>query len=191
MVFVVYTEIIATKGINMTERAHSKFLWIVVGAIVGGAISFSFDKWLVPYFAAKSEIKFSATSEVSGSAKFTIVNSGDATAKNISVTIWATAPFSPKTDIVEILNIGGVSGAECNFGIYQARLMARGKSKLPNALNTEAKAALIQCDVIRPGEKWNGKVTYVETEAVFGLMAHVKDNEIASNLYGRFAEGGN
>lgn len=163
-------------------------MWVVVGAVVGGAISLSYKTWVEPIFAAEPKITIRASSDNPETATFTILNSGDAAAKNVTITIWATAAFSPSTDIIEIIHTGGVSDADCTTELYRARLTGITTS-IPNALNTEAQAVLIQCTQIRAGESWQGSVEMTIQEAVFGLTALVKDSSSANTLYSRFADG--
>lgn len=171
----------------MSESAPSKITWIAIGAIVGGVVSLSFEYWVKPYFTPKPKITISAGSDARGEAVILVKNIGDAEAEEISITVWASAPFTPQTNIVKIQHAGGVSDASCEFGIYEAQLTASGSR--PNALNTTSKAVQIKCKRISPNEKWQGKIEYSGSGAVFGLLSHVKGVGISENQYALFSNG--
>jgi hypothetical protein len=176
----------------MSESSTSKLLWIVVGAIVGGLISLSFDRVVKPMFAAKPKLQIVA-SKVQGksrAAQFIVSNSGSAAAEGVSITVWATAAFSPSTDIVLGNHVGGVSDANCELGLYEAQLTGSASSSRPNAFNTPAKALLVRCSKINPNEEWRGYVEYSGQEAVMGLMANVKTKDTSENLYAMFSQEG-
>jgi len=160
---------------------------MVIGGIVGGAISMSYKYIVEPYLAARPEFSFSASSDTDPNAGFVLLNDGNAVAMNVSATIWATAAFAAQTDIIEIVHAGGQSDAECEVGLYSTKLSGITTS-IPTPLNTEAKAVLLRCDRMRPGERWMGSVVYTGPEAVFGLTALVKDERTSQTFYGRFAE---
>ncbi len=175
----------------MSESPTSKFLWLVAGAIVGGIISLSFDRFVKPLLAAKPKLQIVA-SKVDGkprAAQFTISNFGSAAAEDVSVTVWATAPFSASTDIVLGNHVGGVSDANCELGLYEAQLTGSASSSRHNAFNTPAKALLVRCSKINPNEEWRGYVEYSGQEAVMGLMANVKTKDTSENQYAMFAQG--
>ncbi len=171
----------------MSESAPSKIMWIAIGAIVGGVISLSFEYWVKPHLTPKPIITVSAGSEARGEAVIFLKNTGDAEAEDVSITVWASAPFTPQTNIIEVQHTGGVSDASCKFGIYEAQLTGSGSR--PNALNTTSKALEIKCKRINPGEKWQGKIKYSGVGAVFGLLSHVKGVGISENQYALFSNG--
>ena len=171
----------------MAETKLSKFVWLIIGGVVGGGISLTYKAVIELLLEPKPVLTFSASSVAPPNADFKITNNGGAAAENVSVTIWATAPFASRTDIIEVSHTGGEVDAKCEAGLYEAKLTSI-KSSIPNALNTEAKAVLITCSRIRSGENWSGSVIYDGPEAVFGLMALVKDDGSNEILYGRFSE---
>ena len=173
----------------MSETNSSKFIWLLAGTIIGSAVSLSFDEWIKPLFEAKAEIRISAKSDQPETADFMIQNSGKAVASDVSITLWATAPFAARTDIIKVEHSGGVGDAACTVGFYKARLMGRGNSAVPSSLDTKSQALLIQCERIRPQEAWRGRLKYQGPEPVFGLLAHIKDPKISENKYARFEEG--
>ena len=173
----------------MRETNSSKFIWLLAGTIIGSAVSLSFDEWIKPLFRAKAEIRISAESDQSGTANFIIQNIGKAVASKVSITLWATAPLAARTDITKFEHSGGVNDANCSVGFYEARLMGPGKSAVPSSLNTQSTALLIQCEQIRHREAWQGRLEYQGPEAVFGLLALIKDSMISEIKYARFADG--
>jgi len=78
-----------------------------------------------------------------------IQNVGRASAEDVVVTLWATALFAARTDILAVNHVGGVRDADCSAGLYEARLMQRGESAVPSSLSTESQALLIQCKKLR------------------------------------------
>lgn len=175
----------------MSESSKSKLLWIVIGAVVGGVVSLSFEYWIKPLLAAHPKINVPAISKTPGEAEFIIQNDGKAPAIDVRVLLWATAVFLPRTDISSIEHVGGVSDAECNRpAIKIVKLVGSGSR--PNQLNTPSDAGLIQCDVINPGEKWHGLVRYAVDSGsggVPGLMAHIKLRDHSENQLARFEDG--
>ena len=178
---------LAINVIVMADGTISKFIWLFIGGIVGGAISLTYKTWVEPMVAPKPVLSFSAHSTARSTARFTLSNEGSAVATNVSLLVWATAPFAARTDIIDVFDAGGEVDASCTFGLYQAKLTGMVTS-IPTALNTEAQAVSVQCDLIRPGESWVGSVTYQGPEAVFGLTALLKDTSSSEVLYGRFAD---
>lgn len=171
----------------MSETKSSKVVWIIVGAIIGSVIALAFDKWIKPIVisAPKASLQVVASSDTRGVSNFSIQNTGKAPAEEVVFTIWSSAPFASRTDIVKLKHIGGVSDAICEkTGIWDAKLTASGS--VPNAINTESKAAIIVCKRINPDEKWQGIVEWSGSEAVFGLMIHIKANGISENQYAMF-----
>jgi hypothetical protein len=156
-------------------------------------VSLSFDQWIRPLFAAKPKLQIvaSKSNERPGEAIFSITNAGTGPVEDVSVTIWASAPFSPRTDIFTVKHAGGVSDANCELGIYQARLTGADSTSRPNAFNTPARAILIRCTRVNPKETWHGRLEYVGQEAVFGLTANIKSKEISKNQYAMFDHGAN
>ena len=157
-----------------------------MGAIVGGVVSLSFDKWIKPHFEAKPNVRVSASSDRPGTSTFKIVNMGEATATDVAVTLWATAPFAARIDVTKVEHAGGTADATCEAGIYEARLMASGS--VPSTVNTESQAVLVQCKRINPNEEWRGQLEYQGPEAVFGLLAHIKEADRSENQYARFGQ---
>ena len=172
---------------KMSESAPSKILWIAIGAIIGGVISLSFEYWVKPYLMPKPNITISAGSEARGEAVILIKNTGDAVAEEVFITVWASAPFAPQTNIIEIQHTGGVQDASCEFGIYEAQLTGSGARA--NAINTKSKAVQIKCKRISQNEKWQGKIKYSGSGAVFGLLSNIKGIDISENQYALFSKG--
>lgn len=171
----------------MADTIPAKLVWLVVGGIVGGAISLSYKTFIEPIFSPKPKLTFSAKSLVQPNARLVLSNEGNAVAKDVSVMVWATAVFAARTDIVEATHAGGATDANCEIRIYEAKLLGI-KTSIPTPLNTEAKAALIRCDRMLPGESWSGSIVYQGPEGVFGLTALLKDNRSTETVYRRFAE---
>lgn len=173
----------------MKESNSSKLIWLFAGAIVGSVVALGFDEWIKPLFQEKPDIQITATSEQAGVANFKIQNAGNAPASNVAITLWASAPFAARTDILSIEHTGGITDAECEVGLYKARLMGKGKSAVPSTLDTESQALLVQCKKIRPSEAWQGRVEFQGPQAVFGLLAVVKDEKTTENKYAMFSQG--
>ena len=174
----------------MSETKLSKFIWAIAGAIIGSVVALTFDKWIKPIVIPfpKPVLQVVASSEAQGISKFSIKNTGNAPAEEVVFTIWSSAPFAARTDIVELKHTGGVSDASCEkTGLWNAKLTASGS--VPNAINTESKAAIIECKRINPNEKWQGEVEWSGSEAVFGLMVHIKANGMSENQYAMFNKG--
>lgn len=175
----------------MSESPVSKLTWLILGAIVGSSISIAFDRFINPLLAAKPKLQLVASKADSPSraAQFTISNVGSAVAEDVSVAVWATAPFSPSTDIALVRHAGGVSDANCEVGLYEAQLTGSAPNARPNAFNTPAKVALVRCPKIDPNEEWRGYVEYSGQEAVFGLTANIKAQHASENQYAQFGKG--
>ena len=144
-----------------------------------------------PLLAAHPKVNVSAMSKTPGEAEFIIQNNGNAPAFDVRVSLWATAVFSPRTDISSIEHIGGVSDAECDPPAIKI-VKLTGPGSRPNQLNTPSEAGLIECDVMNPGDKWHGRVQYVVgsgSGGVPGLMAHIKLRDHSENQLARFEEG--
>ena len=171
----------------MGDSASSKITWLIVGAVVGTTASLAVEYRIKPRLAAKPALAVTAVRGEPGEVTFTIVNSGSAAATDLAVTLWATAPFAARTDVTTVEHAGGTADAACEVGIYQARLMTGGA--IPSTVNTEAQAALVQCKRINPREEWKGRLVYQGSEAVVGLLAHMKHAGATENGYARFAEG--
>ena len=117
----------------MSESNKSKLLWIVIGAVVGGTVSLSFEYWVKPLLAAHPKVNVLAISKTPGEAEFIIQNDGKAPAVDVRVSLWAMAVFSPRTDISSIEHVGGVSDAECNPPAIKI-LKLTGSGSRPNQL---------------------------------------------------------
>ena len=173
----------------MSESKSAKLIWLLAGAIVGSAVSLSFDEWIEPFFEAKADFRIVAERTKPGTANFMIQNVGEAAASDVTITLWAIAPFSERTDIVNVEHTGGAADADCTVGFYEARLTGRGKSAVPSALDTKSKALRVECKTIRSQEAWQGRLQYQGPEAVLGLWALVKDPSTSENKYARFRRG--
>ena len=169
------------------EKTTSKVLWIILGAVIGAIVALGFDYFVKPHIQAKPRIEFKVSSNQSGHAEFLIKNAGDTFAEDVQITIWASAPFSTRTDVVKVEHTGGATDASASdYGIYEARMV--GDSGRPNAINTISRAVVIRFERVNHGEVWHGRLEYVGPEAVFGLLAHIKGKGISENLYAKFDE---
>lgn len=167
-------------------KVSSKLTWVITGAVIGAVVSLLFNEFVAPLFAGNPNIRFSASSDQPGMSTFEIANTGDAAATEFKITIWATALFTARTDIISIEHLGGVLEADCSVAMYQLRPMGPNRSAVASALNTVSQAVRIECVRFNPGETWHGRISYTGPEAVFGLLAHIKSSQYSENLYARF-----
>lgn len=153
----------------MKKSNSSKFIWLVIGAIVGSTISLSFDEFIRPLFQAEADIIVSAKKVESGIADIRIKNQGNSIARNIDVTSW-TYP----TDIINVEPSVGIADAECDVGLYKASEFGRNENEIQTPLNTSSWALRVECKKIRPEEEWRGRIEYRENQSADYLTTYIK-----------------
>ena len=170
----------------MIESSSSKLKWIVVGTAIGTVAAVAVDYWVRPLLTPKPSLEVQASRLQGGQAAFQVTNSGKAAAIDVAVTIWAVGPFAAGTDIISVKQSGGTVDANCDVGLYTARLMAERPGPVRSPFSTEAQALLLQCKRINAQEGWSGQITYQGQGAVSGLLFHLKHAEVSENKYALF-----